>query len=608
MAKKRKATKPTGQPTAAQPDSRFDIEDRFEDSEDEFFAGRDKILLDEEPAAKRRRRIEDQEKELQSSDEEVYQDPDSDDESDDPGHVNGQDEEDEEEDEEVWGTSKADYYNADAIETEADALEEEAEARRLQEKQLKQMTDADFGFDESAWVEAGDSAQERRPAIEKLPELQIPANATAEERLQIFRYRYPEFEPLTNDFLQLQDKCQELKKEMAALSTQDKQTGQQAVTVTKFRALSAYLGAIAIYLTLLTSSKSGTALAPGELRGHPVMANLVRCRELWRDAEVLRAVEVPDVETVATVVVDNVKSRRKASLPAAEEKAAKKATKKATKEKEKKQRKVPEEGENLSMDEIIPTEFDDEKLKKPKRKDLQDLLALSTQGKPAGDDESDFGDEAPLTREEQAEKAQRKKSLRFYTSQIAQKANKRGAASRHAGGDEDIPHKERLRDRQDRLMREAAERGRSDVRGDEALDVNSEDGDDGADQGRHLNDEANEYYDSLVAGAQTKKAAKQAKAEAYAEAARLGAEVHEEEQVGPDGKRRITYAIEKNKGLAPKRKKDVRNPRVKKRKKYDEKMKKLGSIRQVYKGGEGRGGYKGEATGIKTNLVRSVKL
>ena len=95
---------------------------------------------------------------------------------------------------------------------------------------------------------------------------------------------------------------------------------------------------------------------------------------------------------------------------------------------------------------------------------------------------------------------------------------------------------------------------------------------------------------------------------AHAQATHEGSRVEIEEESAKDGKRAITYAIEKNKGLAPKRNKDVRNPRVKKRKKYEEKKKKLGSIRQVYKGGEGPGGYGGELTGIKKNLVRSVKL
>ena len=81
-----------------------------------------------------------------------------------------------------------------------------------------------------------------------------------------------------------------------------------------------------------------------------------------------------------------------------------------------------------------------------------------------------------------------------------------------------------------------------------------------------------------------------------------------EGEVDEDGKRAIGYVIEKNKGLAPKRKKEVRNPRVKKRMKFEEKKKKLASMRAVYKGGEERGGYGGEKTGIKTGLVKSIKL
>jgi U3 small nucleolar RNA-associated protein 3 len=230
-----------------------------------------------------------------------------------------------------------------------------------------------------------------------------------------------------------------------------------------------------------------------------------------------------------------------------------------------------------------------------------------------GEADSDFGDETALTAEEAAEKAQRKKSLRFYTSQIAQKSNKRGAASRDAGGDMDLPHKERLKDRQARLMREAEKRGKQDASLNEQLGVDDS-GDDAEDmrvareiRGDDLEDEDG-YYDMIAAQTKQKKVDKKARAYAYAEAAKQGGEVYTQEEVGPDGKRAITYAIAKNKGLAPKRKKEVRNPRVKKRKKFDEKMKKLGSIRQLYKGGEGRGGYGGELTGIKKNLVKSVKL
>lgn len=48
-----------GRPPKAEAPARtkYDIEERFDDSEDEFQAGRDQILLDEAPEAKRRRRV-----------------------------------------------------------------------------------------------------------------------------------------------------------------------------------------------------------------------------------------------------------------------------------------------------------------------------------------------------------------------------------------------------------------------------------------------------------------------------------------------------------------------------------------------------------------------
>lgn len=116
-----------------------------------------------------------------------------------------------------------------------------------------------------------------------------------------------------------------------------------------------------------------------------------------------------------------------------------------------------------------------------------------------------------------------------------------------------------------------------------------------------------DYYDMVAHKAQQKKEDKAARFEAIA-AARKGERVVEHEETGPDGKRKINYQIQKNKGLAPKRKKEVRNPRVKKRLKFEEKQKKLKTVKAVFKGGEGRGGYQGELSGIKTNLVKSTKL
>lgn len=61
MAKKRKTRASSGKSTAKdgsyEQNSRFDINEQFSDSADEFQTGRDHILLEEGPEAKRRRKL-----------------------------------------------------------------------------------------------------------------------------------------------------------------------------------------------------------------------------------------------------------------------------------------------------------------------------------------------------------------------------------------------------------------------------------------------------------------------------------------------------------------------------------------------------------------------
>lgn len=73
------------------------------------------------------------------------------------------------------------------------------------------------------------------------------------------------------------------------------------------------------------------------------------------------------------------------------------------------------------------------------------------------------------------------------------------------------------------------------------------------------------------------------------------------------GPRGATRKILANKGLTPKRAKVNRNPRVKKRMAYDKAVKKVSTMKSVYKGGDG-GNYQGEKSGIGKRTVKSVKL
>ena len=173
-------------------------------------------------------------------------------------------------------------------------------------------------------------------------------------------------------------------------------------------------------------------------------------------------------------------------------------------------------------------------------------------------------------------------------------------------------------------MREAERRGLDKSKGKAGREMDFQDDDDDDDEDNqhrednaakgtkpattqdNNNDEEENYYQLITSETSAKKAAKIS--QQAQQSAPFASFIEDPSTTDPSTKRAITYEISANKGLMPRRKKEVRNPRVKKRMKYDEKMKKLGSVRQVWKGGEGRGGYGGELTGIKTNVVRSVKL
>lgn len=524
----------------------------------------------------------------------------------------------------AWGSSKKDLYNADQIETEVDALEEEQEAKRLQQKQLQAMHEADFGFDESEWMDPGEGlegkAEDAGVVTEVLPQLEITDDMGTDEKLKILKSRYPEFEPLAKDFRDLQSTYQDLQmaaeKATTTSSEIDDEPQPAPVAVVKLRALSAYLGTISLYFMLLTSSSDGTKdhvpMSPAELRQHPVMGSLIKFRKLW---EKVKDFEIPEASEEAPA---------KTAKPAAKPEPAKnqKQPKKGKEIKEQPKKKLTKAERAAQAAQAEAEARRAERLRETEAgfADLSNLATESarkrkTQKSKASskDDDSDFGDEDALTAREAEEKTKQKRSLRFYTSQLAQKANKRYAAGRDAGGDADIPYRERLKDRQARLNAEAEKRGR------QRPDIGQELGGDSDDEDHRVaselrngnqsgTDDDDEYYDMVAARSKQRKDDKKARTEAYAAAAREGGYVEAQEEIGPDGKRAITYQIEKNKGLTPKRSKDARNPRVKKRKKYDEKKKKLGSIRQIYKGGEGRGGYGGELTGIKKNLVKAVKL
>lgn len=623
MVKKRKASRASGTsgPKDVDPtDARLAIRtyEDIADDQEQYFMDKDKIMLEDEPRSKRPRTDDHIDEFLEASDEEILRDDDDGSDDDDEyqelqkaakaqekknkkkKQAAGDDDDEEqadegEGDEGWWGDSKNEYYNADAIETEADALEEEAEAKRLQKKKLSDMDEADFIFDEDEWAAPAEDADDGAEVVtEELKDIEVTDDMDEAERLRLLQARYPEFVPLVDEFEKLQPQLLQLQKDADGKPA-------RSLQVIKHWILGCYVAALASYFAILTSpsrdsSQPQLSLSPAELRDHEVMETLVSCREAWQ--------QVRDLKPARSVGESLEISSADGDVAMVEEvKPAKKSKKKAEVTSDSKKKRKAEKDRLAKAKEVEESLADlDSLLTKSKKAKKVKTMAPAQE-----DDHSDFGEEETLDARTAADKAAKKKSLRFYTSQIVQKASRRADAGRDAGGDLDIPYRERLKDRTARLNAEAERRGKKDSKHGTALGDDDSSGGEEEAVAKQVRDEEDDYYDMIAHRTKAKKDDKTARKEALA-AASIADRVVEVETIGEDGKRKINYQIEKNKGLAPKRKKDVRNPRVKKRKKYEEKQKKLRSMKAVYKGGEGLGGYQGETTGIKTGLIKSVKL
>uniref|UniRef100_A0A0D2YKV2 Sas10 C-terminal domain-containing protein n=2 Tax=Fusarium oxysporum TaxID=5507 RepID=A0A0D2YKV2_FUSOF len=458
------------------------------------------------------------------------------------------------------------------------------------------MAEEDFIFDGDEWLAEGQEHGEGEETItEVLKEVEITDDMSPEERYTILKNRYPEFEPLVKEFQNLQPTLVDLQKSAQGLSG-------QSLEAVKYWVAGCYVAALASYFAILTSpardnAKVQKTIDPTELRDHEVMETLMNCRETWQKVKDLKSTKSFDGDAISDI--DDDALMQGVENLEAEVKRTKKS-KKSSKQEKAAAEKLARKLEKVKAGEAAVADLYDLPLPGKKSKRSKKAVAIEQD-----DDNSDFGEEDVLDERTAAEKAARKKSLKFYTSQIVQKANKRAGAGRDAGGDMDIPHRERLRDRAARLNAEAERRGQKNSKLGADLDDNSDDED--TTTAKTVRDNEDEYYDMVAQKSKKNKEDKAARYAAYAAASKAD-RVVEKEELGEDGKRKITYAIEKNKGLAPKRSKDVRNPRVKKRKQYEAKQKKLKSMKPVWQGGEPKGGYQGELSGINTAVVKSTRL
>ena len=312
------------------------------------------------------------------------------------------------------------------------------------------------------------------------------------------------------------------------------------------------------------------------------------------------------------------KKKKKSSKPAATQDADESGSqKRARGKKQKKAEPAPLAAGLADLDDEPMPEF---KLKSSKKGKAPASNPFAMDQYTGDLEASAFGEPTQLDTTDSAEKQAKKRSLQFHASAVETKNNQRKAARDRLTGDADIPYRDRERSRMAVEQAKANKRrallgqeqdtsldeqgwGESDTR--DWRDVMGVDGDMDAD-GSGAGDEDGDYYDLIASG---KRKAKKAKKDEY-EAMRDEERFVPEDLLEEGQHRGINRAIEKNKGLAPHRPKTARNPRVKKRLKYEQAKKRLSSRQAVFKGGQAslQGGYGGESSGISTNLVRSRKL
>lgn len=552
------------------------LDDLSDNELDAFEAGREKIALDDAGEYARSRYSDDESDEEEEvmalkSQTETYGDD---------LEASAQEDEDEEENAEEstrWGSKKV-YYGGDDESDDEDRKQITAEALRQQRKHLEDLAMDDYMDDDmmEEWKRTAKEhdAKEETPAGLVIDEGEVDfENLDAEEKQKYLAGSFPEFTPLVREFLLLSSKLKDLQR-----------AGELPAVEAKVAALSTYLSTISQYFALFTEKLH--TKQHFSMKEHTIMSLILSAREIWWQASKL--------SDLAGSAADSEDSEEDIPLEDA----------------------LDAESVVLHSDsEVIPSDSmptdseseDDEEEEEGADDSDSDIELDISKNRVASTRKSahlagDYSESTAPDAVDAEDKSRRKKSLRFYTSKIDHAAQKNSRKDKFTG-DDDVPYKERLFERQQKLIEEARKRGLGldkDAFGDDLDGAEAPDREESAQDG-------DDYYESVLAGKHESKAARRAAHEQAKKASRDGTLAQLNEVDGADGKRALNFQILKNKGLTPHRRNDSRNARVKKRKKYEQATKKLKSVRAVYDNSK-RGPYAGEATGIKKGISRSVKF
>ncbi|THV05235.1 hypothetical protein K435DRAFT_826449 [Dendrothele bispora CBS 962.96] len=520
--------------------------------------------------------------------------------------------EESESEEETWGRNKSAYYSSNAAQLDSEDEEgnklEEEEVKRLQKKARDDMGEDDFGLEDSTDIQP--SAIPADP-LEEPPVTTGPS--LPQDKGSLLRHLEktdPESLALARDWTDTAENLIKTRQKLQIMQNDPDAAGVGLIHI-HYQTLLTYSTTLAFYLHLRAQEKY--AAKPQLLKSHPIIKRLLTLKHalleledlnfaadlededfdedfeedeeldladedlmmmdaqnLWRDDydDMMEGNDEDDDEETSSENSDSIADFVPA-LPAPP----------------KKKRKTSDPTKS-----VIPI-FD---LEEP-----QYTPSMKSTSRAESDASDAFGEITVLQHADVADKNARKKSLRFHTSRIeSTSARRQGARNSALGGDDDIPYRERKKEREDRLVKETKAR----VKNQGGADL-----DDTEPEPRKPEDEDTEGPDGYYQLVKKKSKEKKEQKKAEYEAARAAERVFDEDELS--GPRSLTRAILANKGLTPHRSKSVRNPRVKKRQKFEKAKKKVASQKPVYKGGlaDTGGRYEGEKSGI-SKVVKSVRL
>ncbi|KAG0745088.1 hypothetical protein G6F57_001395 [Rhizopus arrhizus] len=554
------------------------------DSEDDFHDERGKILLDGQEEV--------EEEEL--SDREVYGLDGLDEEEASEEEEEEKEELKDAEDIEAWGTSKKAYYNADEASDIEEMREEEEEALRIQKEQLAHMDEEDFVDDTlPGWGlgAANDTEADKKLVEGVTKDLEDISFSTTHadkrrrkiansEKIKIIQNESPELIDLLDEFKERSKTVEELQNIVEKIQKKEKQEEHAAqFLLFKYQTLMNYMTNISFYFALKASNAS-------DVREHPVIQALFNLRQTLEKVENLEQklnseidefIETLTNESITIKKIDIKKTKKEKKQPVLEETYSEDG--------------IEEEFEHFDEEDLEESDREDEYNVEDIEEEFKSLKKAAKKRK--RQDVEDFGELDALDELDMEDKLIKKKSIRDYVAKIESKQAKN---TNKYQGDSDLPYRDRVKQERKGVAQPQ----------DNSADLDDADWDEddaaAADEVRNGKaDSDDEYYAEIAA---QKAANKRAKLEEY-EASRPEIESRDIE-VEEGQKRLASQKILKNRGLTPHRKKENRNARVKNRMKYDKKMKKLSSTRAVYKPLSSN--YGGEMSGVKTNVVKSVKL